>query len=147
MNQKEKNRTSYKKWYYANIEFARKSKRENMRKYRADNPDKHRAQSRAAKKKLKEAVLDVYGRTCSACGFSDVRALTLDHVLNNGAEERASVGERGVYRRALKPEFRLEYQTLCMNCQFIKRVVSMVISHGNCSQTTSGVENDLLSQA
>ena len=124
MEQKAKSRARYKKWYESNKEAARKSKRENMRKYRAADPEKHRAQSRAAKKKLKDAVFDVYGRECSVCGFDDVRALTLDHVRNNGSDERASIGERGVYRRALESEFRWEYQTLCMNCQFIERVKS-----------------------
>lgn len=56
------------------------------------------------------------------CGYSDIRALTLDHVLNNGAEERKRIGERGVYNRCLRDDVTDEYQILCMNCQFIKRV-------------------------
>lgn len=112
---------SYKKWYEANKDHARKTKREAMRRYREINPEKHRAQSNASKARLKDCVFAVYGRTCVLCGFSDVRALTLDHTLNNGAQERAERGERGVYRRALLTENRGEYQTLCMNCQFIKR--------------------------
>ena len=54
--------------------------------------------------------------------FDDIRALTLDHVLNNGAEERKKLSPRGVYRRSLNPKNKKEYQILCMNCQFIKRV-------------------------
>jgi len=112
---------SCKKWYSKNLEHARKYKREMMRKLRRENPDHYRAQSRASKKRLKDKVFDIYGRKCK-CGFSDVRALTLDHINNNGSQERKTLGERGVYRRALIPEFRHEYQTLCMNCQFIKRI-------------------------
>lgn len=121
MNQKEKNRIWYKRWYEKNKDEARRTKRENMRRYRAENPDKYREQSRKAKRKIKAAVFDMYGRECAMCGFDDIRALSLDHVLNNGSKERAKLGERGVYYRALEghPE---EYQTLCMNCQFIKRV-------------------------
>lgn len=112
---------SYKKWYEANRDKARASKREAMRRYRAANPQKYADQSRLSKKKLKDTVFSIYGNVCALCGFSDVRALTLDHVLNNGAEERKRLGERGVYRRALDPANHSEYQTLCMNCQFIKR--------------------------
>lgn len=113
---------TYKKWYENNKDSARKKKRDAMRKYRAENPGKHREQSRAAKARLKNKVFEVYGRVCVSCGFSDLRALTLDHVLNNGSNERKEYGERGVYYRALLPEYKKEYQTLCMNCQFIKRV-------------------------
>jgi hypothetical protein len=111
----------YRNWYKKNKTRIRKYKREMMRKLRAKNPEHYRAQSRAAKKRLKDKVFDIYGSVC-ACGFSDIRALTLDHKNNNGAEERKKIGERGVYLRALRKEYRNEYQVLCMNCQFIKRV-------------------------
>jgi hypothetical protein len=113
---------TYKKWYTKNIDRVRAYKAENMRKYRAQNPEKYAAQSRAAKARLKNKVFEMYGKKCAECGFSDIRALTLDHVLNNGARERDVLGERGVYRRALQEENREEYQVLCMNCQFIKRI-------------------------
>lgn len=112
---------SYRKWYEANKEKARAYKAANMRRYRAENPEKYANQSRAAKRKLREKILSAFGGVCAICGFSDERALTLDHVLNNGAEERKKLGERGVYYRALKPEHRHEYRMLCMNCQFIAR--------------------------
>lgn len=96
-------------------------KAELMRKYRAENPTKYAQQSREAKHRLRQRLFDVYGTKCVRCGFDDVRALTLDHVNNNGAAERAQLGERGVYRRALLPECRADYRMLCMNCQFITR--------------------------
>lgn len=115
------NREAYKRWYERNRERIRAIKSENMRRYRRENPEKHAAISRASKRRLRELVLDAYGRKCVLCGFSDERALSLDHVLNNGAQERAEIGERGVYLRSLKTEHRHEYRTLCMNCQFISR--------------------------
>jgi len=120
--QRAKSRARYKKWYEANKDEARLKKRENMRRYRAENPEKHRAQSRAAKARLRAGIFDVYGEICVECGFRDKRALTLDHVLNNGAVEREELGERGVYLRAVKEYRPNEYQILCMNCQFIKRI-------------------------
>jgi len=112
----------HRQWYQANKERLREYKRENMRKYRAARPEHYRRQSRNAKQRLKDKVFSAYGAVCVLCGFADRRALTLDHVLNNGAEERKAIGERGVYRRALEPQHKAEYQVLCMNCQFIKRV-------------------------
>jgi hypothetical protein len=112
---------SYNIWYQRNKERVRASKAANMRRYREQQPEKHRAQSRAAKTRLRASLVATYGAECALCGFSDQRALTLDHILNNGAAERAELGERGVYRRALLPDFRHEYRILCMNCQFIAR--------------------------
>lgn len=45
-------------------------------------------------------------------------ALSLDHVLNNGSEERRRLGSQDkVYRRAVKTYLPDEYRTLCLNCQ------------------------------
>ena len=116
-----KSRERYARWYSKNKEKARALKAENMRRYRQENPLKYRAQSRQAKRRLREKLHFIYGASCVLCGFSDIRALTLDHVLKNGSAERTRLGERGVYLRALLPEHRHEYRTLCMNCQFIVR--------------------------
>ena len=96
-------------------------KAELMRQYRSERPRHYAEQSRLSKRRLRIKVLDAFGRICVLCGFSDERALTLDHRLNNGAQERKALGERGVYRRALEPENQGEYRMICMNCQFIER--------------------------
>ena len=121
-NNPEKARQRYKKWYEENKDHARKMKRERMREYRAANPEKYKEQSRKAKAKLKQKVFDMYGDICALCGFTDKRALTLDHIQNNGAAERKKIGERGVYYRAIEEYRPLEYRIICMNCQFISRV-------------------------
>jgi hypothetical protein len=118
---KQKSKERYAKWYSKNKESARASKAANMRRYRKQNPIKHQEQSRRSKRLLREKLHAIYGTSCVLCGFLDIRALTLDHVLKNGASERAQLGERGVYRRALLPEHQHEYRCLCMNCQFIAR--------------------------
>ena len=110
------------KWHQKNKDRIREKKRLNMRKYRAERPDHYREQSRKAKAKLRNKVFDMYGRVCVRCGFDDIRALTLDHINNNGAEERKALGERGVYRRAVEKYQPEEYRIICMNCQFISRI-------------------------
>lgn len=109
-------------WYQRNKERIREKKRLNMQRYRNEKPEKYRNQSRQSKYRLKQKVFDTYGRFCVICGFGDIRALTLDHINNNGAEERKILGERGVYRRAVEKYRPDEYRIICMNCQFIKRV-------------------------
>lgn len=111
-----------KKYYHANKEHIRKQKREAMRRLRTESPEKYRKHGRDCRARLKQKVFDVYGTICACCGFDDMRALTLDHINNNGAEERKELGERGVYRRSIERYRPDEYRVLCMNCQFIKRV-------------------------
>lgn len=116
-----------------NPEEQRKRKRENMRRYRAERPEHYAAQSRKAKAKLKSQLFELYGHECSICGYDDKRALTLDHINNNGSEERKELGERGVYYKAREKHSPGEYRILCMNCQFIERH-----KHGRQNQHSSG---------
>lgn len=111
----------YKRWYENNKLEIRAKKSALMRKLRSENPNKYKSHAVKCANKLKESLFNIYGKKCSNCNFSDVRAITLDHKNNNGAKERKEIGERGCYRRALKPENFNDYQMLCMNCQFIKR--------------------------
>ena len=114
-------RNHWSKWYQAHGEAAREYKRDNMRRYRQEHPERYTEQSRRATQRRRQRLFDLYGDTCTLCGFTDARALTLDHVLNDGAEERRTIKQGGIYRRALEEYRPLEYRTLCMNCQFIKR--------------------------
>jgi len=116
------NRTEYNRKYYAeNRDRLRLRKAENMRKYRAERPDHYAKQSRDAKAKIRATLFEMYGQECVICGFSDKRALTLDHINGNGNKERARLGERGVYQKARDKYAPDQYRTLCMNCQFIER--------------------------
>jgi hypothetical protein len=117
----DKSRARYKKWYEENKDKAREMKRINMQKLRDKNPDKYNAQSRKAKIKDKLKLFLMYGNTCAICGFSDMRALSLDHVKNNGNEERRLHGIRGTYKLAKEKLDLEQYRILCMNCQFIER--------------------------
>ena len=68
-------------------------------------------------------VLTHYGGgklACVQCGFSDIRALSIDHIDNSGAQHRKTYG-RNLYWWLEKNNYPDGFQTLCMNCQFIKR--------------------------
>ena len=78
------------------------------------------------RKNLKERVLTHYGwgkLACVRCNFSDVRALSIDHINGGGHRHMKTLksGGKNFYRWLEQHELPEGYQTLCMNCQFIKR--------------------------
>jgi hypothetical protein len=77
------------------------------------------------KQRLKAEVLQHYSPTltCQQCGFSDIRALSIDHIHGGGNEHRRRVSTKSGFRFYLwlkKHHFPSGFQVLCMNCQFIK---------------------------
>ena len=93
---------------------------ERQRRYIRDFSKKY---NRLIREKRKSLVLSHYGNgnlACVKCGFNDVRALSIDHINDNGTEHRKKIG-CNIYLWLITNEFPPGYQTLCMNCQFIKR--------------------------
>lgn len=67
---------------------------------------------------------------CIKCGFSDIRALCIDHIYNDGAKERKEIkphnkhrgiGSKTFYSWIRKNNFPPRYQVLCANCNAIKQ--------------------------
>lgn len=58
---------------------------------------------------------------CAKCGFSDMRALSVDHIEGNGNKHRKEVKGCRLYQWLIKNKYPKGFQILCMNCQFIKR--------------------------
>jgi hypothetical protein len=77
--------------------------------------------------KLKKEVLSYYSNRdspkCLWCGEDRIACLSIDHIFGHGNEERRRLGLAGVtfYRWLKGHDYPEGYQTLCMNCQFIKR--------------------------
>jgi hypothetical protein len=94
--------------------------------YRERNREKLQERSRQARRAFKAEALERYGTQCTECGFSDIRALQIDHINNNGAEERKALGGQHFsgwqfYRWLKKQGWPSGYQTLCANCNNIKQ--------------------------
>ena len=101
-------------------------KKENDARWRNANRDKIRQDSAKRRLDAKHKILDRYGKSCAICGFDDIRALQLDHVKNNGSQERKSLGGQKVsganfYLYLIKQGLPDGYQTLCANCNNIKQ--------------------------
>lgn len=115
-------------WRLRNIERTRKTERD----YKWRNIEKVRERGRQNYHQLRSAMIDAYGGKCACCGESEKAFLTLDHIFEDGAEERRRIHGGG---RASSPKFyRLlrdlgwpkdRYQLLCYNCNSAKH-------HGGC---------------
>lgn len=74
--------------------------------------------------KQRLAVLVHYSNgtmACVQCGFSDIRALCLDHVNGGGTEQRRAFKNGGnVWLWLARHSFPPGYQILCANCNTIK---------------------------
>lgn len=58
---------------------------------------------------------------CGHCGFSDIRGLCLDHINDDGTEDRKMWGSGGrLYNNIIKNGYPSKYQVLCANCNQIK---------------------------
>lgn len=84
-----------------------------------------REKQRIKRLDFKASILTHYGKgkcACIRCGFTDIRALSIDHIEGNGAEHRKTLkgGSQKLYRWLFDNDFPEGYQTLCLNCQFIK---------------------------
>ena len=66
---------------------------------------------------------------CSCCGESEKLFLSIDHVANNGADERRTVLNKNFYRHIRNSGFPPDYQVLCMNCNHGKHRNGGVCPH------------------
>ena len=64
-------------------------------------------------------LFEHYGTVCACCGEANPIFLTLDHINNDGAEHRKSMGGRSGYnlhRQVVANNFPSGFQILCYNC-------------------------------
>jgi len=63
---------------------------------------------------------------CAKCGFdSNIDALTVDHINNNGNEHRKNenfTSPKDLYRWLIKNNFPDGFQILCFNCNCVKHI-------------------------
>lgn len=81
----------------------------------------YRKQQYQAKRK---EIFSKLGDCCKHCGFSDTRALQIDHVNSAGSIERKALNGIPYLNKVLKFISSGKYQLLCANCNWIKRAES-----------------------
>ena len=108
------------KWEKANP----KDRKEYQAKWRATNIDKRweqRNRQLQKREELRRTVVAHLGDKCCRCGFSDHRALQIDHINGGGHKDRKSMCERAFLAKVLTAPSG-EFQILCANCNWIKRL-------------------------
>lgn len=115
--------TSNQKYYRAHKQKAKDA----TYTWRKNNPNKQRQIRYRANQKLKVAALGAYSQTaqpsCSRCGIDDLDVLCLDHINDNGKEDRKITGMGSNFYNWLKQHNYPEgYQVLCRNCNYKKEL-------------------------
>jgi hypothetical protein len=93
---------------------------ENHKKWDMANKEKRRESVNKRYKEMKDTVISAYGGCCKRCGYSDKRALCVDHVNGGGRKERMATSPAGLLLRIIRTKFPPQYQVLCFNCNVIK---------------------------
>ncbi len=89
-----------------------------QKRYMLRNREKYNLWSKQYQRRLREIALFVLGEKCKICGFTDERALQVDHIKAIG--NRYRMRSSNVYKDVIQnPK---KYQLLCANCNWIKRV-------------------------
>lgn len=111
-----------------NSSLCKECRLEIQQKYRDSHKQQLQEYRRRRGREIKLEVLGHYSKNgdepvCTRCGFSDIRALSIDHVLGGGSAHRQDYKATGnhFYNWLKKENYPSGYQVLCMNCQFIKR--------------------------
>lgn len=69
-------------------------------------------------------VFEILGNKCSKCGFSDKRALQIDHINGDAIADKKIRNKNCYHAKVIESLKNKEnkYQILCANCNWIKRV-------------------------
>lgn len=98
---------------------------------------RHKDKKKAQYKLARLEMIEAYGGRCVCCDETRPEFLSIDHIFNDGAEERASAAKwragriQYVLRDLGWPKDR--YQLLCFNCNIAKHI------HGECPHVKAKV--------
>ena len=93
-------------------------------------------------------VLAHYGNgkcACVKCGFNDIRALSIDHINGYGkrlAQNKSNRSGTGLYYWLIRTGYPEGFQTLCMNCQFIKKSVNKELQGIDSKYNNLNINNE-----
>ncbi|MFH1456591.1 MAG: hypothetical protein ABIF17_00575 [Patescibacteria group bacterium] len=104
--------------------------------WKKNNKEKIIKESKRYRDKLKIDALKAYSNNnvkCACCGEREIDFLCLDHIYNNGAEERKNnkYGSAGIFKWLKKNNYpkNAGLQVLCFNCNMSKRINSGTCIH------------------
>ena len=111
-----------KNYYYRNRDKILAKQRTIARKLYSKNKELYSERNRARWVRYKNEMYEkLGGKKCVVCGFSDERALAIDHINNDGYKDRKLSKSISQIRRRVLDNLE-RYQILCFNCNQIKRI-------------------------
>lgn len=117
----------HREWYKRNRQGKLQRNKPITRRWYLKNKVMLKERKQAQQRILKAEVLTYYGEgnlVCVRCGFRDIRALSIDHIDGGGNQHRKKIGigaGLSFYKWLKDAGYPGGYQTLCMNCQIIKK--------------------------
>jgi len=120
----EKQMATHRKWVKENPDKVNQKAHRYYNRHKDKMEFKERC--RSYNRKTRIFVIEKMGGKCVKCGFSDWRALQIDHINGGGKKEietkwKSSHKLYRYIRDAPIEEIKKEYQLLCANCNCIKR--------------------------
>jgi hypothetical protein len=92
----------------------------------------------------RQKLVEMLGGVCARCGFADKRALQIDHINGDGANDRKLLrGGIFAYYLDVPEHAREKLQVLCANCNWIKRAENSENSSPSYRQSVllAGIRN------
>lgn len=107
------------------IDHLEEMRRRDREKYK-EHRERIRKRTKECKLEVKKEVLTHYGNdilACVTCGEDRLSCLSIDHINGGGTYHREHFGLYGskMYSWLKRNNYPVGYQTLCMNCQWVKR--------------------------
>lgn len=84
------------------------------------------AQNEKSYTRIREKVLSHYSEgkiECAICGFNDIRALCLDHIIAVGMTNSHKKAGKAFLRFIIRNNYPRGFQVLCANCNMIKEYI------------------------
>lgn len=109
------------------------SKKQAQKKHYEKNKEARKLNTKNYLRRIRASALAIMGGECVHCGFSDERALQIDHINGGGTRDLAKKGVGGSFHNVVIRSFLAgenKYQLLCANCNWIKRVVNKEVVSG-----------------
>lgn len=121
----------------------RKERWEYAQKYRAAHREQilqeRRNWAKEWREKLRIEILSHYSQgrlKCRRCGFADLRALCIDHANGDGWSQRKQIKPERFYKWLKDNNFPNDYQVLCHNCNWLKKIENGEdVRHGKILKT------------
>ncbi len=113
-----KYREASRKYYKKN----RKLCNEKTRKWYNENKVEEHKHRKIKHEEKKEIVFNHYGNKCVCCGETIKEFFTIDHINNDGAEQKRKYKIYHFYRWIIRNDFPKDLQILCANCNYAKAI-------------------------